>query len=79
MAVKTKHNGRPQYCLEDVNRDGSRDLVCHFADQLAPWPSGVRTLLLTGKLLDGTPLEGADEIRVFPSFHHWSMWYGHRR
>jgi hypothetical protein len=75
MAVKTKYNGRPQYCLEDVNRDGHRDLVCYFVDRLPPWPLGVRPLTLTGNLSDGTPVEGADEIRIFPSFHHWWMWW----
>lgn len=75
MVVKTKPNGKPQYSLEDVNRDGRRDLVCHFVDRLAPWPLGVRTLMLTGKLSDGTPVEGDDEIHIFPSFQHWWMWW----
>ncbi len=79
MGVAIKRNGKPQYCLEDVNRDGYRDLVCYFVDRLAPWPFGIRTLLLTGNLTDGTPVEGAGEIRVFSSFHHWWMWFWYRR
>ena len=49
--------------MEDVNDDGLLDLVIQFNDDDV-YPKGVQTAILTGKLLDGTSIEGTDELCV---------------
>ncbi len=56
--------------LEDVSGDGLLDLTLKFstAELVANGALGPDTLegLLTGELLDGTPFEGMDSIRIVP-------------
>ena len=52
----------------DVNRDGRRDLVCHFYTQKADFCSdryGCRARL-RGETYDGVPIDGVDRIRIVP-------------
>ncbi|MCH7752719.1 MAG: hypothetical protein IH898_11265, partial [Planctomycetes bacterium] len=56
--------------LEDVNGDGLLDLTLKFStrDLVEFGALGFDTVegLLTGELLDGTPFEGLDSIRIVP-------------
>ena len=56
--------------LEDVSDDGLEDLSLKFsvADLVESGALGLDTIegLLTGELLDGTPFEGMDSIRIVP-------------
>ena len=56
--------------LEDVSGDGLTDLTLKFrtADLVEHEARGPDTIegLLTGTLLDGTPFEGLDSIRIVP-------------
>ena len=44
--------------------DGYDDLVCQFVDDTSSWTVGDGEATLTGQLLDGTPFEGTDSIKV---------------
>lgn len=52
--------------LEDVNGDGLLDVVCHFETQQAAFGSGDTEGILKGLTVSGTPLQGADSIRIVP-------------
>lgn len=43
-------------------RDGINDLICDFSIDRAAWSPTDNIALLTGKLLDGTPLRGGDLV-----------------
>ena len=73
LAVRVKGNDQPQCSVEDVSGDfttpegapdGYLDLVCQFVDDPATWTVGDGEATLTGQLLDGTPFEGTDSIKV---------------
>lgn len=49
---------------EDVNGDGYVDLVIKIEDTDGVFEQGTATATLTGELLDGTPIEGVDEICI---------------
>lgn len=49
---------------EDVNGDGYIDAMFRFEVQELMLSPGIHTLILTGNLQDGTPIEGTDEVRV---------------
>lgn len=76
LVVRVKGKGMPQCSVEDVSGDftngpegvpdGYDDLVCHFVDDPATWTVGDGEATLTGQLLDGTPFEGTDSIKVVP-------------
>jgi len=51
---------------EDVNDDGYDDLVCHFYTQEAGFECGDEEGYLRGELVDGTPIEGSDSVRIVP-------------
>ncbi|MGE5297143.1 MAG: hypothetical protein ACM3VT_20150 [Solirubrobacterales bacterium] len=79
MTLKIRPNGRPQSCIEDVNRDGRGDLVCHFVSSSRWWRASNTIVSLTGTLSDGTLIEGSDEICVQPCFGGWQIWRWHHR
>ena len=51
---------------EDVNGDGLIDLVVQIEDTDQVFTTGTTTATLTGKLYDGTPIEGEDDICIVP-------------
>jgi hypothetical protein len=51
---------------KDVNRDGLKDLVCHFYTRDTGFQCGDTKGTLKGKTLDGTPIEGSDSVRIGP-------------
>lgn len=61
---------RPAYSLEDVNDDGLVDAVAFFSvSELVAAGALTETttsLMLTGALVTGIPLQGADAVRVVP-------------
>jgi hypothetical protein len=66
LAVRVKGNGVPQCSVQDWNEDTHPDLVCQFVDDASAWEPGDATATLTGELLDGTPIEGTDDICIVP-------------
>jgi len=73
LTVRIKGNDKPQCSIADVSGnfaipegtpDGYPDLVCQFVDDPSTWTVGDGFATLTGKLLDGTPFEGTDSIKV---------------
>jgi hypothetical protein len=65
MPVRSVGNGRPQARVEDANRDGSADLVVQFED-VAGSLGHLEEGILTGNLVDGTSIHGADAICLVP-------------
>lgn len=75
LEVRVKGNGAPQCSIKDVSGDftnpegapdGYQDLVCQFVDNPDTWLPGEGVAKLMGNLLDGTPIEGTDEIIIVP-------------
>jgi hypothetical protein len=58
------HKGKPQCSIERVNGDAYDDLVCHFDNSPADWQPGQASALLTGKLVNGVPIQGSQNICV---------------
>ena len=52
--------------VEDVNGDGYDDLILQIEDVDAAFEEGDTIATLTGKLLDGTTIEGSDTICIVP-------------
>lgn len=59
-----KKTGLKQQHLEDVDLDGDMDLVFHFLLSETGLDCLSTAGTLTGKLYDGTPIKGADEVRM---------------
>ncbi len=53
--------------FEDVNDDGSTDLVARFPVEDLNLTEADSEATLTGQLSDGTPIEGTDSVRIVPS------------
>lgn len=51
---------------EDINRDGFRDLICHFYTEDTGFLCGDTEGILKGKTNDGTAIEGRDSVRINP-------------
>ena len=49
---------------EDVNGDGLLDLICHFTTTKTGFQSGDTQGVLRAQLIDGTPIEGRDSVRI---------------
>lgn len=51
---------------EDVNDDGLLDLVCHFEATKTGLTCDDHVAVLTGTLMDGSPFQGHDDVKVTP-------------
>jgi probable HAF family extracellular repeat protein len=69
--VQVRGKGKTMCHYEDVSGDftfpegapdGYFDLVCQFEDDPSQWVTGQAEATVTGKLIDGTPIEGNDFI-----------------
>jgi hypothetical protein len=50
--------------VEDVDRDGDRDLLLHFDTQAAGIPCGATSASLTGKTVNGQDITGTDSVNT---------------
>ena len=75
LYVRVKGNGTPQCSVEDVSGDFTSpegapdripDLVCQFVDEAEFWSADNGTATVTGMLIDGTNIQGTDEICMVP-------------
>jgi len=58
-------NGALQCSEEDSNNDGTMDLVCQFENDINKWaPDSNTAATLTGKLLNGRPIQSTFEICI---------------
>jgi hypothetical protein len=55
-----------RWAQEDVDSDGDIDLILHFETQELDLDEDSTEASLTGNLLDGTPIEGSDSVRIVP-------------
>lgn len=51
---------------EDVNKDGSQDLICPFYTQYAGFKCGNTEGILKGETNGGKPIEGSDSVKIMP-------------
>lgn len=51
---------------QDVNGDGLPDVLCRFTTQETGFQPGDTQGVLTGKMLDGTPIRGTDSVVIVP-------------
>lgn len=66
LSVRVRGNKFPQCNVDYADGDEYLDLVCQFADDSSAWVEGGDTATLTGKLLDGSRIEGSDSICLRP-------------
>jgi hypothetical protein len=52
--------------IEDVNRDGRADLLCHFQNVPTNWQTGQTLVTLAGKLNNGESIFASDKILLVP-------------
>lgn len=65
-AVNLRGRGTPMASLEDVNGDGFRDLVVHVSTEALQLAETDVEAVLTGRTFGGTPIHGADSVRIVP-------------
>lgn len=63
-AVKLKGKGTPMASQEDVNGDGLLDLVVHVETEALQVSEGDIVAILEGRTFSGTPVMGADSVRI---------------
>ena len=51
---------------KDINRDGLKDLLCHFYTQNADFQCGDTEGILKGKTVQGIPIKGSDSVKIGP-------------
>lgn len=67
LKVRVRGNRGPQCSTEYVDADQFLDLVCQFEDDPNNWTAGNDSFAeLTGALVDGAAIKGADSICVVP-------------
>ena len=67
LNIRTKGNNTQQCVVVYSNADEYPDLLCHFEDVSELWnPDSDNEASVTGMLLDGTPISGADSICLVP-------------
>ncbi len=49
---------------EDVDKDGIKDLICHFRTEKTAFVCGDTQGILKGKTADGTPVIGKDKVTI---------------
>ncbi len=64
--VKLKRNGTPMAGFEEVDGDGSLDLVVHVDTQALQLDATDTEAVLVGQTFDGTTITGTDVVRVLP-------------
>ena len=55
-----------KWTMEDINHDGIMDLLLHFKTEDLILNINSTEASLTGKTMDGTPIEGADTVNIVP-------------
>lgn len=66
LAVRVRGQGRLLCTFEDSDGDGHLDVVCQFEDVEGDWTGGDSVGRVTGRLDDGTWIEGFDSICLVP-------------
>jgi hypothetical protein len=67
LSVRVRGKKGPLSSFDDINSDGFLDLICQFEDDTSNWIIGTELeATLEGELLDGTRIEGSDEICIVP-------------
>jgi len=63
--------------LVDVNRDGRRDLICHFRSERTELELSDEEGTLKGMTTDLTPFEGTGNLKVVAHKRHGHRWHHH--
>lgn len=66
LSVRTHKDGTSMCTIEDVNRDGRADLLCHFQNVPTNWQAGQTLVTLAGKLNNGEAIFASDKILLVP-------------
>ena len=64
--VRVKGKSDNYGSFDDLDEDGCMDVVIQVYNDMSGVLEGTATATLTGNLMDGTPIEGSDEIVVVP-------------
>lgn len=62
--LKLKVNGELQFSFEDLNHDGSTDLLIHLLAKELSLAPGSQTAILEGETMDGMAIRGSDTVRI---------------
>lgn len=66
LELRMNKQDKPLCSHEDVNKDGTADLMCHFQNGASNWTAGQSAAVLTGKLKNGGSIVASDSIRLVP-------------